>query len=333
MAILLAVDVGGTKTELALFNCAALDFAPVRRQVVACAGHGGLEEIIAAFLAGGGPRPEYACLGVAGIVEGGSAKITHLPWRLDEGKLAQRFDLDGVRLVNDMTALCAALTSLADTDLLELQPGQPVADGTRAVIAPGTGLGEGYLLASGAVFLPQGSEGGHCDFAPATDEQMELLSWLDPRKRPVSFEMVCSGLGIPTLYAFCRDQEPASESAAVARSLQTAEDKTPIIIDGALASEPCPLCRRTLDLFLSILGSEAGNLALKLYALGGLYLGGGILPRLAGRISFSPMLDAFCRKGRMAELMTRVPLKLILKRDVVLSGAAAYGRQLFAPSK
>ena len=330
MKTLLAVDVGGTKAELALFDLQGQTFTPMQRAVVACAGHAGIEEIIAAFLLGTDSRPDVACLGVAGVIDAGVARITNRPWVISEEALAHEFSLAGVKLINDMTALCAAIPCLEDSDILPLQEGRRQMDGTMAVIAPGTGLGEGYLIETGTAFLPRGSEGGHTDFAPVTDEQLELLQWLRRRTQPVSTEMLCSGLGIPTLYDFLREQGLVAETAAIRAQLMGAADRTPIILNGAIeAVSPCPLCLRTMELFLSILGSEAGNLALKLYATGGLYIGGGIPPRLTGRISFAPFLQAFRCKARMEDLMAKIPVNLILKRDAVLCGAAGFGRRFF----
>ena len=330
MKTLLAVDVGGTKAELALFDLHGQAFEPMQRAVVACAGHAGIEEIIAAFLQGTDTRPDVACLGVAGVIEAGVARITNRPWLISEDALAYEFSLTGVKLINDMTALCSALPALEGGDLLPLQEGRRQMDGTRAVIAPGTGLGEGYLIETETAFLPRGSEGGHTDFAPVTDEQLELLQWLRKRTQPVSTEMLCSGLGIPTLYDFLREHGSVPETETIGAQLMGAADRTPIILNAAIkAADPCPLCRRTMELFLSILGSEAGNLALKLYATGGLYIGGGIPPRLVGKISFDPFLQAFRRKARMEDLMAKIPVNLILKRDAVLCGAAGFGRRFF----
>lgn len=331
MNSLLAVDVGGTKADLGIFDLTGRILEPSQHRVMPCAGYSGIEEIIRGFLDDTGLRPDFICLGVAGIIDDGKARITNLPWHMDERGLAEEFSLKGAKLINDMTALGAVLSSLASDDLQTLQQGEVEKEGTRAVIAPGTGLGEGYLIETEAVFLPCGSEGGHADFAPVNDEQQQLLAWMSKRSRPVSYEMLCSGLGIPALYDFCKEHGAIAETAVIAKRLQETIDKTPVIVDGAIADEPCPLCRRTMELFLSILGSEAGNLALKLYARGGLYIGGGLMPRLAGKLSFAPFIEAFRRKQKMEELMAKIPVHLILKRDAVLSGAAVYGRRYFGP--
>jgi glucokinase len=326
---LLAVDVGGTKTELALFDLHGQTCEPMRRAIYPCAGQTGIQTIITAFLNDSKVRPDFACLGVAGVVEEGTARITNLPWLITEKALAGEFSLAGVKLINDMTALCAAIPTLTSADLQPLQKGWIEKDGTKAVIAPGTGLGEGYLIETETVFVPRGSEGGHTDFAPVDDEQIELLQWLRQTTQPVSYEMLCSGLGIPTLYDFCREQGRFPETEAIRERLKAVTDLTPVILDGAIAAAPCPLCRKTMELFLSILGSEAGNLALKLYTTGGLYIGGGLLPRLGGRLPFTAFIQAFRRKSKMEGLLARIPVMLILKRDAVLCGAAEYGRRFF----
>ncbi|MDR3630493.1 MAG: glucokinase [Desulfocapsaceae bacterium] len=326
---LLSVDVGGTKVALALSDLRG--GALLQRAIVPGAGHKGISEIIRAFLDSTGLHPDFACLGVAGVVKDGAARITNRPWLITEETLVREFSLSGVRLINDMTALCAALPTLTGADLLPLQTGRMQKKGTKAVIAPGTGLGEGYLIEDGPAFLPRGSEGGHADFAPVDDEQIKLLRWLRRRARPVSYEMLCSGLGIPSLYDFCKASGQIAETEAIKEELNRAADPTPVILAGAIAAAPCPLCLKTMELFLSILGSEAGNLALKLYATGGLYIGGGIPPRLSGHIPFTGFLEAFRHKAKMEDLMAAIPVHLIIKPDTVLSGAIAYGRRIFLP--
>jgi glucokinase len=329
MKTLLAADIGGTKSELALFDLYGETFEPMARAIYPCDSSDGIEEILLSFLSQAEVWPDFACLDVAGVVAGGEAKMTNRSWRMNEEAMAKAISVAGVKLINDMTALCAVIPALDTTDVLLLQEGLEQKNGTKAVIAPGTGLGQGYLIEDETLFLPRGSEGGHADFAPADDEQLELLQWFWPKKQPVSFEMFCSGLGIPTLYDFCRQRHGMVEKETIRQRLGSEGDPTKVIVEGATAESPCPVCQKTMELFLSILGSEAGNLALKLYATGGLYLGGGILPRLVGKISFLGCVEAFRKKAKMEELMARIPVKLIRKRDAVLCGAARYGRKFF----
>jgi glucokinase len=326
MTTFLAADIGGTKCELAVFALTDSGYQPLATGRYRSRDFAGIEEIIALFQQESGYRPEYACLGVAGVIEKETADVTNLPWNIDAGRLMRTSGFRRVVLLNDLTALCASIALLEGDDLVELQRGEEMPGEMIAVIAPGTGLGEGMLLQSGEVFFPRGCEGGHADFAPVNEEQAELLAWMMDKRRPVSYEDLIGGPGIAFLYDFLRDSGKIPETAALVPMLAAAEDRTPIIVGGALAQVPCPLCRRAVDLFLAILGSEAGNLALKLYARGGLYIGGGIMPRLAGKISYDGLIENFRRKGKMEKLMETIPVRLITRKDAALLGAARYGR-------
>ena len=330
MTTLLAADIGGTKCELAVFALAGDDCRPLASRRYPSRDHAGIAEIIALFLRESGCRPRFASLAVAGVTGKKTAVVTNLPWIIEAERLATAFGLAGVVLLNDMTAVCASIPLLGPDDWIELQPGDGEGGELSAVIAPGTGLGEGLLVQADSVFFPCGGEGGHADFAPVDDEQQELLRWMLRRGGPVSYEDLIAGPGIATLYDFLKDTRREPESDAVAEALAAAVDRTPVIAGAALADPPCRLCRRTIELFLSILGSEAGNLALKTYARGGLYIGGGVVPRLAGHVSFTGLLAAFRRKGKMEELMTSIPVRLITRHNAALLGAARYGRAALA---
>ncbi|MDD3815044.1 MAG: glucokinase [Desulfocapsaceae bacterium] len=334
MSLLLAADIGGTKSVLAIFDLhEGLKSVASIEAVYASRDFGGIEEIIHSFLEESGCTPEYACLAVAGVISHGQAKMTNLPWLISEQELAERFGFTGVWLVNDLTAVCSSLPLLRNNDFLELQSGAAESGGrsstgVMAVIAPGTGLGEGFLVQEGEVVFAQGTEGGHGDFAPTDATQAALLDWMrqhHPWPAPVSYEMLCSGLAIPTLYTFFK-ASGMEERPAVSAALTQTVDQTPVIINNALADKnPCPLCRQSVETFLAILGAEAGNLALKLYSTGGLYIGGGIMPRLIGRISFAPLLAAFNNKEKMEALMATIPVRVITRKDTALLGAASYG--------
>jgi len=332
MSLLLAADIGGTKCVLALFDLDDdLSSAPLAQSVYASRDFGGIEELVRSFLAECGYAPEYGCLAVAGVIRHGQVQMTNLPWMISEQLLAERFGLAGVWLINDLTAVCASLPFLRKNDLLELQSGEVEPGGVRAVIAPGTGLGEGFLVQRGTTVWAQGTEGGHCDFAPTDATQAALFDWMrrhHPWPAPVSYEMLCSGLAIPTLYAFFK-ASGMKETQDISMELKQTMDQTPLIVSGALDKQsPCSLCLKTMETFLAILGTEAGNLALKLYSTGGLYIGGGIMPRLAGRISFAPLLAAFNNKEKMEPLMATIPLRLITRKDTALLGAAGYGAKM-----
>lgn len=330
MTILLAADIGGTKCELAVFSMANRDYMPLASSRYPSRNYGGIEEIIDQFLRETALKPDFACLDVAGVTEREVATVTNLPWRIDARKLSKLFDFQETVLLNDMTAVCASIALLGREDLYELQTGEEHSGQMIAVIAPGTGLGQGFLLQSETIFLPQGSEGGHADFAPVDDLQAELLSWMrHKRPGPVSYEDLIAGPGIPFLYDFLWQTGRAPQSETIRASLAGATDRTPVIVSGGLGASACPLCRRTIELFLAILGSEAGNLALKLYAKGGLYIGGGIMPRLVGQVSFSGFIENFLNKGKMEKLMSTIPIRLIIKKNATLLGAARYGMATF----
>jgi glucokinase len=326
MATLFAADIGGTKSDLAIFEQqTGMALRPLARRRYSNALFTGIEEIITLFLGECHHLPQFACIAVAGVVIGERVRLTNLPWAIDCRLIEERFGFHKVLLINDLTAVAAALPLLGPDDLAEIQAGDIGGGEIRGIIAPGTGLGEGLLVEVGGRLFARGSEGGHCDFAPVDGEQLALLAWMRKKTSPVSYEMLIAGPGLAHLYDFCKEFHRLPETAAIALAMGRAEDRIPIIVDGAVRSDGCRLCRRVIDLFLSILGSETGNLALKLYARGGMYLGGGILPRLVGKVSFAGFLRSFRDKGAMAELMAAIPVHLIKKQDAALLGAAHYG--------
>ena len=328
MPTLLAADIGGTKSELAIFEYAAQSYAPLIRKRYVNRDFPDLYCIIASFLNDVDIPPLYGSFGIAGIVTARKAQLTNLPWLVDCHELEEQFGFKKVVLANDLTALCSSIPLLLPDDLAELQQGAVVGDEVKGVIAPGTGLGQGFLVETGGSFFARGSEGGHVDFGPVNEEQVALLSWMLEKKRPVSYEMLVAGPGIADLYYFCMDYHSIVESSGIMEQLSRAKDRIPVIISGAIDSSPCPLCKKAVDLFLSILGSEAGNLALKLYAKGGIYVGGGIIPRLVGKVSFAGFMESFLNKGEMTDLMKNIPVYLILRGDAALMGAACIGQQI-----
>jgi glucokinase len=332
MASLFAADIGGTKSELAIFQEAGGEFRTLFQKRYRNAQFSGFAEILALFLDEFSHRPQVACIAVAGVVTGDRVQLTNLPWLIDCRELAMRFGFQRVKLINDLTAVASSLAHLGPDDLAEIQAGTGDEAEIRGIIAPGTGLGEGLLLEIQGNFFARGSEGGHCDFAPIDDEQTALLAWMQKSHRPVSYESLVAGPGLAHLYQFCKNYHGIPETAAITAAMARAEDSIPVIVDGALCEDPCPLCRRAIELFLNILGSEAGNLALKLYARGGMYLGGGIVPRLFGKVPFTGFLKSFCAKGLMADFMKTIPVRVILRSDAALLGAAHFGRAEFAAS-
>lgn len=330
MSHLLAADIGGTKSDLALFDLRQGAAAPPLYQRRYQNSTFPRFDILLSDFLSGIPQQDslHGCFGVAAVVHRGQARLTNREWTLDQRGLREGFGFKKLTLINDLTALCSALPLLDKSHLLPLQEGQKIDGGIQAVIAPGTGLGEGFLQVQPNCFLPQGTEGGHCDFAPLTREQSALLSFMQRDHESVSYELLCSGIGLPNIFDFLTSTDgPRDQKRCTI--IANSHDRTPAIIAGTLSGSPCPLCTKTLTIFLEILGAEAGNLALKTFATGGIFLGGGILPRLVGHISFEPFLKYFNRKEKMTSLMETFPVHLILKNDAALLGTASFGHHLF----
>lgn len=332
--MLLAGDIGGTKTSLAIFSPEAGPRAPLVEATFPSADYSTLEEVVRKFLARVDLEVRRASFGVAGPVVGGRAEVTNLPWVIEEGQLQEALRLSSVRLLNDLEAIAHAVPVLSPADLHTLNEGDPAPGGAIAVIAPGTGLGEAFLTWDGSCYRPQASEGGHADFAPTTPLQVELLRYLQDRLEHVSYERVCSGQGISNIYAFLKDSGRAAEPAWLAERLATSDDPAPVIVNAALnGEESCEICVAALDIFVSILGAEAGNLALRVMATGGVYLGGGIPPHILLALKQGRFMEAFQRKGRMSYLLAQVPVRVILNPKVALLGAACHGLELYGVSR
>ena len=322
---ILAGDVGGTKTICALFTREAGPHAPLAEATYPSGQYASLEAVVRAFLARHPVPLEAVCFGVAGPVVAGRAAITNLPWVIEAEQLAATSGCATVFLINDLKAVAQAVPILAPADIATLNVGAPVVGGSIAVIAPGTGLGEAFLTWDKGRYRAHPSEGGHASFAPNNPTEADLLAYMLEQHEHVSYERVCSGLGLPKLYAYFRDRVFKQETPLVTAQLATATDPTPIIVGGALHPiAPCPVCVATLDCFLDILGSEAGNLALKVLATGGVYLGGGIPPRLLPQLRGERFLRAMQHKGRFRQLLEQVPVHVILNPQAGLFGAAAY---------
>ncbi len=324
--MLLAGDIGGTKTILALYSADSDVRSPVRYARFQSRDFSSLSRLLDAFLADNDERIDAACFAVAGPVFAGRAEATNLSWVISEQGLVARLGDIPVRLVNDLQATAYAIPVLQEDDLFNLHAGQPEPQGAIAVIAPGTGLGEAYLVWDGVQYRAYASEGGHTDFAPRNELEMALLRFLLQRMDHVSYERVCSGVGIPNLYAFLKDSGYAPEPPWLAEQLLAADDPTPIIMNAAQKNDPpCALCVATLDLFVSILGAEAGNLALKVLSTGGVYLAGGIPPRILDALRYGQFMQSFIRKGRFADRLVRMPVNVVLNGNIALIGAARYG--------
>jgi glucokinase len=327
--MLLAGDVGGTKTSLSLFDVGAGPRAPRKEATFPSEQYPSLEAVAREFLLGSDQRPTRACFGVAGPVFEGRATITNLSWEMAEDQLADALSLERVHLINDLESIANAIPLLEDNDLHTLNDRDPAPGGAIAVIAPGTGLGEAFLTWNGWRYDAHPSEGGHTDFAPTDELQLGLLRYLQDVYGHVSWERVCSGMGIPNIYGYLKSSGAASEPDWLAEALASASDVTPVIVNHVLQSdEPCELCLTTVHTFVSILGAEAGNMALKILATGGVYLGGGIPPRIVSALDDGRFMNAFRHKGRFRAFMVRLPVHVILNPRAALLGAARCGMNM-----
>ena len=327
--MLLAGDIGGAKTDLAVYSSEAGPYAPLAETEVHSADYGSLEAIAREFLTKVKGSVDRACFAVAGPVINGRAKITNLPWLIDESTLTKELGLDCAHLMNDLEAIAFAIPSLRTEDVHTLNAGAPVLRGAIGVIAPGTGLGESFLTWDGSRYIAHGSEGGHASYAPTDETQIGLLAYMLKRFDHVSYEQVCSGIGIPHIYEYLRSSGCAPETPEIAEAVAAARDPSPTIIKlGLDPAQPSALCAATLDILISILGDEAGNLALKVLATGGVYLAGGIATHVLPALESQRFMHAFTRKGRFAELMARMPIHVIVSR-AALAGAAGYGLENF----
>ncbi len=326
--MLLVGDVGATKTDLAVTDPGRGPGAPLVARTYQSADFASIEAMLKTFLSQVNLPVEAVILGVAGPVSGGQSRITNLPWIMSEREIAAALGLQSVRLLNDLEAVAYAVPSLGDKDVETLNAGDPREEGSRAVIAPGTGLGQAFLIRGGNQYLPVASEGGHADFAPGDEMETELLSYLRGFHDHVSYERVCSGIGIPNIYDFLLNSGYGNEPRWLKEKLSVAPDPTIVIIDAAMErNEPCEIAVMTLNMFVSILGTAAGNIALQVLSTGGVYLAGGIPPRILPYLTGGLFMERFLRKGRMSGLVSGIPVYVIVRPGCALRGAALCGLQ------
>ena len=319
--MILAGDVGGTKVHLALYDFINGKLSHVRDERYPAKDYSGLEEIVRIFL--GAERVSSACFGVPGPVRDGRLRLTNLPWTLDSRELSHSLKIDHVFLINDLEANGYGVAELSADQIFTISEGDPSQIGNRALIAAGTGLGEGILVWDGKQHFPMPSEGGHSDYAPRNEDEIDLLRFLQQKYQGrISFERVVSGMGFTNIYEFLRDVRGMEEPAWLAERM-AAEDPNAVITELALASKS-EICVKTLDMFVSAYGAEAGNLALKVLSIGGLYIGGGIGPRIVEKLKDGTFMKAFTDKGRLSQLLVNMPVRLILESRASLLGAAAY---------
>src|SRR5580658_3130586 len=314
--MILAGDIGGTNTRLALFEGTPAQPRAVAIEIFPSAAHNGLLEILRKFRASHPQPVQAACFGVAGPVVDGKSKPANLPWLVDAVELASDLGLASVRLANDLEVNAYGIAVLGPDDFVALNHGAPDASGNRVLIAAGTGLGEAGLFADGEDYKPWACEGGHSDFGPRDETEIALLQYLLKRFDHVSVERVVSGPGLYNIYQFLRDTGRAEEPAWLAEKVGALHSSA-TISDLAMKNES-PLCVQALDLFVSIYGAEAGNLALKGMATGGVYLGGGIAPKILPKLQAPAFMRAFTAKGRSTKLLEAMPVRVILNDKTAL---------------
>jgi glucokinase len=319
--MILAGDIGGTNTRLAFFDASSGRLQLITVNVFPSRQHSGLDEIVAEFVATNkNLHPEAACFGIAGPVRNGRVSASNLPWIVESKRLADGLKLKEATLINDLEANAWGIPALAGNDVVALNKieGNPV--GNQAIIAAGTGLGEAGMYWDGKQHHIFASEGGHTDFAPRNDLEIDLLRYLEGHFGHVSYERIVSGPGLVNVYHFLRDTGRGKEPAWLTEEM--AHSDPGAAISKAAIGGKCPLSEQAVDLFVSIYGAEAGNLALKLMALGGVYLGGGIAPKMLTKLSGPLFMQAFVGKGRMQSLLESIPVKVITNDKAALLGAA-----------
>jgi len=326
--LLLAGDLGATKTRLALFDPRGDLRKP--RHVVTYLGvdYPGLAAVLREYLKGSKEKIVAASLGVAGPVVDNRVRMVNLNWEIDAAELCVEFGFKAAWLINDLKAIANSVPLLKPAELHSLNAGIPEENGTIAVIAPGTGIGMGYLTWAAGRYHAYATEGGHGSFAPEGRTQDELLAYLRGKFAQVAVEHVCSGVGLPNIYEFLKARGHAEEPGWLAAELAAAEDPTRVIVENALAAKPgSEICQLALQIFVQVLGATSGNLALTLGATGGVYIGGGIPPRILPTFESYGFMKAFLGKIGYETYLARFPVQVILNSESALLGAADYGRK------
>jgi glucokinase len=322
--MILAGDVGGTKIHLALYGFERAQLVHIRDERFSAHEFSGLEEVVRRFLdESANPEITAACFGVPGPVRGGRLRLTNLPWVLDSRELSAHLNINHLFLINDLEANGYGIPELTPEQIFTLNDGDPGVVGHRALVSAGTGLGEGVLVWNGKTHVPMASEGGHCDFAARNALEIELLLYLTKKMGGrVSFERVVSGPGLTNIYSFLRDEKHMEEPAWL-RERMAAEDPNAVIGEVGEAGKS-ELCAKTLAMFCAAYGAEAGNMVLKVLATGGMYIGGGIAPKILKSMQAGCFIEAFRDKGRLSDLLIQTPVHVILESRAALIGAAAY---------
>jgi len=326
--MILAGDIGGTKTVLAFYENLGAEVRQCHLTSYPSGKFSTFQEILIDFLKKNQqPKIDFACFGVAGPVVEGKCQTTNLPWKLDESELAEQLGILGVKLLNDLEAAAFGMLFLKPEEQYVLNPASTGSGKANAVvIAAGTGLGEAILYWDGNQYHPIASEGGHADFAPQTDQEIELLQYLRTIYGHVSYERILSGPGLFNIYKFLRSIDFATEPKWLQEALSK-NDPSAVIGEAGVTGKD-PTCVEALKLFISIYGAEAGNLALKCNAIGGIYIGGGIAPKILALMKSGLFMDSFIDKGRFGAMLKQAPVVISLDSQTPLSGAAQFARRL-----
>jgi len=320
--MILAGDIGATRTRLAAFQTENNKLELVVENTYKSQEHGGLQEIVREFVKTEGVPVHSACFGVAGPVRGGKSKISNLPWTIDSRELAAQLKLGSVGLINDLEAYAYGIDALESKDFVTLSEGLGD-DGNRVVISARTGLGVAGLYWDGFRHHPFPCEGGHSDFAPKSDLEAELAQYLHKKYEHVSCERILSGPGIRNIYDFLRDSGKAEEPTWLQEQISKARDAPALISQLALENKAA-ICDQTLNIFVSVYGSETGNCALNFLATGGAFIGGSIAAKIVPRMQHPVFMESFLDKGRMRALLADIPVKIILNDNCGITGAAQY---------
>jgi len=321
---ILVVDLGGTKTILAMAsgNSESVQLEHVR--TFASQGAASLDHLLDQYLTTVSVQPKHAVIAVAGPVFDGQASITNLPWDVDSIAIAGTFEFERVDLLNDLEAMAWSIPITVPADVEALQSKRAVHGGAIALLAPGTGLGVAFLTWNGVAYDAHATEGGHADFAPCNAEQARLLTFLRETFGHVSVERVCSGMGLASIYRFLLQDSSELEVGPVQAALEDADDVTPVIIAAALSKES-PLCKRAVSMFIEALAAEAGSFALRVKATGGVYLGGGLSLHLFSFLKSETFIRQFSAKGRFSDFLQSIPIAVLRDQLSVVRGAARVG--------
>jgi glucokinase len=322
-AMILAGEIGATRTRLAAFDKEGSRLKVVVEKTYQSQEHGSLSEIIAAFIQAEGIAVHSACLGVAGPVRRGRSKISNLPWLIDSRDLAKQLKLDSVGMINDLEAYAYGIDGLDSKDFVTLNAGSEDAEGNRAVISARTGLGVAGLYWDGYRHHPFACEGGHSDFAPRNALEMELLAYLQKKYGRISYERLLSGPGIKNIYDFLRDARKADEPQWLKDQIGAAPDPPAVISQLALEGKAA-ICNQTLSIFVSIYGAETGNCALNFLSTGGIFIGGSVAAKIVPKMKDPIFMESFLDKGRMESLLKEIPVTIVLNDDSGIIGAARY---------